>query len=48
MFIIFRFIYLSYLQDWLAKDCPHVRILTVEYETHLSEWAPRCPYESEK
>ena len=35
-------------QDWLAEDFPNIRIVTVEYETHLSEWAPKCPYEGEK
>jgi pimeloyl-ACP methyl ester carboxylesterase len=35
-------------KDWLAKDCPHVRILTLEYDTSLSTWSPACPYESER
>ena len=34
--------------DWLAKDCPNVRILTIEYDTNLSDWAPKCPYDKEK
>ncbi|XP_064631236.1 protein SERAC1-like isoform X2 [Lineus longissimus] len=39
---------LCWPKDWLAMDCPNVRILAVEYETQLSEWAPKCPFESEK
>ncbi|KAK2162794.1 hypothetical protein LSH36_91g02028 [Paralvinella palmiformis] len=35
-------------QDWLAEDHPNLRILTVDYETYLSEWTPKCPYENER
>ena len=35
-------------KDWLAKDCPNVRILTIEYDTSLSDWAPKCPYGKKK
>lgn len=30
--------------DWLAKDCPNIRMLTIEYDTSLSDWAPACPH----
>ncbi|ELU05994.1 hypothetical protein CAPTEDRAFT_73042, partial [Capitella teleta] len=32
-------------KDWLAKDCPSARILTVEYDTNLSTWSTACPYD---
>ncbi|XP_074641525.1 protein SERAC1-like [Tubulanus polymorphus] len=35
-------------KDWLAKDCPNIRIICVDYDTYLSEWAPKCPFEVEK
>ena len=35
-------------QDWLAKDLPHSRILSVGYESYLNEWVTKCPYEKEK
>ncbi|XP_078587725.1 protein SERAC1-like [Branchiostoma floridae x Branchiostoma japonicum] len=35
-------------KSWLAKDCPNLRILSVEYDTHLSDWQPICPVEQEK
>ncbi|XP_062912635.1 protein SERAC1 isoform X2 [Mobula hypostoma] len=33
---------------WLAADCPSLRILTVEYDTHLSDWRSKCPVENER
>lgn len=36
------------LKDWLAKDVPFIRILSVEYDTNLSTWNASCPYEIEK
>lgn len=36
------------LKDWLAKDIPFIRILSVEYDTNLSTWNASCPYEIEK
>lgn len=35
-------------KDWLAKDVPFIRILSVEYNTNLSTWNASCPYEIEK
>lgn len=35
-------------KDWLAVDCPNLRLLTVEYDTRLSNWSASCPYESER
>ncbi|XP_061189632.1 uncharacterized protein LOC133197554 [Saccostrea echinata] len=35
-------------KDWLSKDVPFVRILSVEYDTNLSTWNANCPYETEK
>ncbi|XP_046563458.1 protein SERAC1-like [Haliotis rubra] len=34
-------------KDWLARDCPNTRLLTVEYDTHVSEWYVRCPHNRE-
>ncbi|KAG8123687.1 hypothetical protein E2320_019006 [Naja naja] len=31
---------------WLASDCPSLRIISVEYDTHLSDWRTKCPIES--
>ncbi|XP_032881532.1 protein SERAC1 isoform X2 [Amblyraja radiata] len=33
---------------WLAADCPNLRILTVEYDTQLSDWRSKCPVENER
>uniref|UniRef100_A0A8C5K398 Protein SERAC1 n=1 Tax=Jaculus jaculus TaxID=51337 RepID=A0A8C5K398_JACJA len=33
-------------KTWLAKDCPALRIISVEYDTNLSDWRARCPMES--
>ncbi|XP_069788295.1 protein SERAC1 isoform X2 [Narcine bancroftii] len=35
-------------KTWLAADCPSLRILTVEYDTHLSDWRSKCPVENER
>ncbi|XP_008837677.1 protein SERAC1 isoform X6 [Nannospalax galili] len=32
-------------KTWLAKDCPALRIISVEYDTTLSDWRARCPTE---
>uniref|UniRef100_U3E0S0 Protein SERAC1 n=1 Tax=Callithrix jacchus TaxID=9483 RepID=U3E0S0_CALJA len=32
-------------KTWLAKDCPALRIISVEYDTSLSDWRARCPLE---
>lgn len=32
-------------KTWLAKDCPALRIISVEYDTSLSDWRARCPME---
>ncbi|ETE63434.1 Protein SERAC1, partial [Ophiophagus hannah] len=34
------------LDTWLASDCPSLRIISVEYDTHLSDWRTKCPVES--
>ncbi|XP_061480230.1 protein SERAC1 isoform X2 [Rhineura floridana] len=33
-------------KTWLASDCPSLRIISVEYDTHLSDWRTKCPVES--
>ncbi|XP_048344048.1 protein SERAC1 isoform X2 [Sphaerodactylus townsendi] len=33
-------------KTWLASDCPMLRIISVEYDTHLSDWRVKCPVES--
>ncbi|XP_053316833.1 protein SERAC1 [Spea bombifrons] len=33
---------------WLAADCPGVRIISVEYDTQLSEWRAKCPADSHR
>ncbi|XP_077992162.1 protein SERAC1-like [Glandiceps talaboti] len=35
-------------KSWLAEDVSHCRIITVEYDTQVSNWTPKCPFESEK
>ncbi|XP_060061252.1 protein SERAC1 isoform X2 [Erinaceus europaeus] len=30
-------------KSWLAADCPALRIISVEYDTSLSDWRARCP-----
>ncbi|XP_016018243.1 protein SERAC1 isoform X1 [Rousettus aegyptiacus] len=32
-------------KTWLARDCPTLRIISVEYDTSLSDWRARCPME---
>uniref|UniRef100_A0A8C0D633 Protein SERAC1 n=1 Tax=Balaenoptera musculus TaxID=9771 RepID=A0A8C0D633_BALMU len=32
-------------KSWLARDCPALRIISVEYDTSLSDWRARCPVE---
>nr|XP_028579614.1 protein SERAC1 isoform X1 [Podarcis muralis] len=33
-------------KTWLASDCPSLRIISVEYDTHLSDWRAKCPVDS--
>ncbi|GFO05262.1 serine active site containing 1 [Plakobranchus ocellatus] len=35
-------------RDWLAKDCPNTRILSIGYHSALFRWGEQCPYEQEK
>ncbi|XP_048106285.1 protein SERAC1 [Alosa alosa] len=35
-------------KSWLASDCPSLRILSVEYDTHLSDWRAKCPAENQR
>ncbi|XP_063963574.1 protein SERAC1-like [Lytechinus pictus] len=35
-------------KSWLARDCPHMRIVTVSYDTQITDWASKCPFEGEK
>uniref|UniRef100_A0A673T0F8 Protein SERAC1 n=1 Tax=Suricata suricatta TaxID=37032 RepID=A0A673T0F8_SURSU len=35
----------QYRTTWLARDCPALRIISVEYDTSLSDWRTRCPME---
>lgn len=35
-------------QSWLAADCPNLRVLSVEYDTHLSDWRAKCPAENQR
>ncbi|XP_071443137.1 protein SERAC1 [Hetaerina americana] len=32
--------------DWLAKDLPSLRVIGLNYDTHISLWMPVCPEES--
>ncbi|KAM4816543.1 protein SERAC1 isoform X3 [Urocitellus parryii] len=32
-------------KTWLARDCPALRIISVEYDTALSDWRAGCPAE---
>uniref|UniRef100_U3I4X6 Protein SERAC1 n=1 Tax=Anas platyrhynchos platyrhynchos TaxID=8840 RepID=U3I4X6_ANAPP len=32
-------------KTWLASDCPTLRIISVEYDTRLSDWKAKCPVE---
>ncbi|XP_068198497.1 protein SERAC1 [Antennarius striatus] len=35
-------------KSWLAADCPHLRVLSVEYDSHLSDWMAKCPVENQR
>ncbi|KAL2082209.1 hypothetical protein ACEWY4_022027 [Coilia grayii] len=35
-------------KSWLASDCPFLRVLSVEYDTHLSDWRAKCPAENQR
>ncbi|XP_036405649.1 protein SERAC1 [Megalops cyprinoides] len=35
-------------KSWLAADCPNLRVLSVEYDTHLSDWRAKCPVENQR
>ncbi|KAJ0060896.1 hypothetical protein NL108_001711 [Boleophthalmus pectinirostris] len=35
-------------KSWLAVDCPNIRVLSVEYDTHLSDWMSKCPAENQR
>uniref|UniRef100_A0A672Z668 Protein SERAC1 n=1 Tax=Sphaeramia orbicularis TaxID=375764 RepID=A0A672Z668_9TELE len=35
-------------KSWLAADCPNLRILSVEYDSHLSDWMSKCPAENQR
>ncbi|XP_075780643.1 protein SERAC1 isoform X2 [Pelodiscus sinensis] len=35
-------------KTWLASDCPSLRIISVEYDTHLSDWKTKCPIEDHR
>ncbi|KTG32414.1 hypothetical protein cypCar_00002366 [Cyprinus carpio] len=35
-------------RSWLAADCPNLRILSVVYDTHLSDWKAKCPAENQR
>uniref|UniRef100_A0A3B3DCJ4 Protein SERAC1 n=1 Tax=Oryzias melastigma TaxID=30732 RepID=A0A3B3DCJ4_ORYME len=35
-------------KSWLAADCPNLRVLSVEYDSHLSDWMSKCPAENQK
>ncbi|XP_077366764.1 protein SERAC1 isoform X1 [Festucalex cinctus] len=35
-------------KTWLAADCPNLRVLSVEYDSHLSDWMSKCPAENQR
>lgn len=35
-------------KSWLAADCPNLRVLSVEYDSHLSDWMAKCPVETQR
>uniref|UniRef100_A0A3P9H877 Protein SERAC1 n=1 Tax=Oryzias latipes TaxID=8090 RepID=A0A3P9H877_ORYLA len=35
-------------KSWLAEDCPNLRVLSVEYDSHLSDWMSKCPAENQR
>lgn len=34
-------------KDWFPEDLPQCRVMSMEYDTALTEWRSICPYESE-
>lgn len=45
---VFYIVFVFYLQTWLAADCPNLRVLSVEYDSHLSDWMAKCPAENQR
>uniref|UniRef100_A0A6I8RPZ6 Protein SERAC1 n=1 Tax=Xenopus tropicalis TaxID=8364 RepID=A0A6I8RPZ6_XENTR len=35
-------------KSWLATDSPDLRILSIEYDTQLSDWKARCPADNNR
>ncbi|XP_068609767.1 protein SERAC1 [Brachionichthys hirsutus] len=35
-------------KSWLAADCPNLRVLSVEYDSHLSDWMAKCPVDNQR
>ncbi|XP_075718826.1 protein SERAC1 isoform X1 [Rhinoderma darwinii] len=35
-------------KDWLAEDCPALRIISVEYDTYISDWKAKCPADNHR
>ncbi|XP_065536705.1 protein SERAC1 isoform X1 [Lathamus discolor] len=35
-------------KTWLASDCPALRVISVEYDTDLSDWKAKCPVEAHR
>ncbi|KAM6915699.1 protein SERAC1 [Xenentodon cancila] len=35
-------------KSWLAADCPNLRVMSVEYDSHLSDWMAKCPVENQR
>ncbi|XP_054877460.1 protein SERAC1 isoform X2 [Poeciliopsis prolifica] len=35
-------------KSWLAADCPNLRVLSVEYDSHLSDWMANCPADNQR
>ncbi|XP_054018658.1 protein SERAC1 [Dryobates pubescens] len=35
-------------KTWLGSDCPALRIISVEYDTQLSDWKVKCPVEAHR
>ncbi|CAG5927997.1 unnamed protein product [Menidia menidia] len=35
-------------KSWLPADCPNLRVLSVEYDSHLSDWMAKCPAENQR
>ncbi|XP_023242230.1 protein SERAC1-like [Centruroides sculpturatus] len=34
-------------KDWLSRECPHLRILAVDYYSHFTVWKDECRFETE-